>query len=383
MKTEGVCCGMKRFLALLLACLLALTATACGVDADLRAGKAALEAGEYPEAYTRLSASSSEEAAALLEKLVFVPAEKVSYNGDVENGRVSYTYDAHGHVLTVKQAFVDHVTDETYTYDEKHQLLTIEKTGSTADKTTYTYDEAGNRVSKLWEQEDIATEWLYTYDEQHRMLKKTQIDRPSGDTFTETYRYDDKGNRVFERNVYPDGVWYEHRYEYDEDSKPLHQSGADSEGGNYEYVYTYDEAGLVIEIAHSSGWTRTYTYDARGRMLSEEHTDGLKVTYTYDEQGNVLEATEYSGNQWSTVSYTYDSRGNKLSKAYESSYGNAVDDLFYTYDAYGNKLTEEAREGDAVKYRWEYSWELYYYPDGVPEEVASIRQSCIVDQPYM
>ena len=378
---------MRRILAILFVCIVALFATACigqmddtsspvsQVDDDFTAGKAALEAGNYAEAYARLSASTAEEAATLLEKLVYVPTKRAQDNEIY----TVYQYDKNGNLVFMESDYGDYGATTNYTYNEKGQLIYIESVNAEKVKTTtaYTYDEAGNRVTQEWNCDGETTKYELTYDSQHRCLTKKQINA-NGDTFLTTYRYDVDGNKTYERIDYPDDTWYEQNFLYITKDKPLREWGSDSNGGNYESTYVYDEAGLLQKYT-VAGEEHTYAYDEKGQLIQENNPDGTVITYTYDEAGNrVTEKHAVAdGNEYITT-HTYDESGRLLSA--ENNHGGWRK---FTYDENGNKRTE-AVGGDTEKdYSWEYEWELHYYPDGVPEEVEEIRTSNVNPQSVM
>lgn len=358
---------MKRIGIWLLICVLLLGLAACNTtvsptpdDSDYQKGVAALEKGEYEEAYNLLSLSADERAATLLQKLVFVPTERTEGEGT----RILYRYDESGNILSVEGSYG---YTATYTYNEKNQLVKLEeKTAGSLRTTAYTYDERGDRVTKEWDGGEVKTHFAYTYDEKHRCTRVVQTDG-DGSVFTTDRRYDDGDNLTYERVTYPDGTWYEETATYNA-ANLLEKSTIDSNGDRHESVYTYNEAGLLLKRTVAGG-DYTYTYDEKGQCTKEVWPDGKTVSYTYDEKGNCLSEKTVisSGDEYSTT-YTYDEKGNVLSQ--ESNLGGQ---RRFTYDSYGNKLTEESI-GDAERdYAWQYKWELRYYPDGVPEEVEEIR----------
>lgn len=357
---------MKTIGMWLLVCVLLLGLTACNTtvcptpeDTDYQKGVAALEKGDYTEAYTLLSRSADEQAATLLKKLVFVPVERT----EAEGNTIRYRYDESGNMLAVEGSYGN---TATYTYNEKNQLVKLEeKTAGSLQTTAYTYNEAGDRVTKEWDGGEMKTHFAYTYDEKHRCTRVVQTD--DGGVFTTDRRHDDRDNLTYERVTYPDGTWHEEAATYAGD-KLMEKTVSNSEGGRYQYVYTYNEAGLLLrEDTGDSAYT--YTYDGEGRLTKEVQPDGTVITYTNDERGNCLTKTlvNASGNT-SVTTYTYDEQGNMLSWENQRSGKRR-----FTYDAYGNKLTEESIGDGERDYAWQYKWELRYYPDGVPAEVEEIR----------
>ena len=370
---------MKRIFAMLFACLLLLTATACGqADPDYRAGKAALEAGDYLTAYEHLSASKAPKAADLLEKLVFVPTEKKSQSANGKTSRTTYTYDKKGNLLTVESVLEGSQSTQQYTYNDQNHLLSIQRTGSAPMTTTYTYDKAGNRLSERREREGNITQFHYAYNAQNRCVSKTQIDH-DGSSFITHYRYDDAGNKTYERVTYPDGHWYEESYTYNADGNLLRNSSASSDGDGYEHNYTYDKTGKLMALSYGDQ-VHTYHYNEAGQVEQIAATDGSRHSFTYDREGHILtDAYTNADGKTTVTAFTYDQQGNKLSAEHRE----GAEKFSFTYDDYGNKLTEEYYMDGARQYFLSYTWALHYYPNGVAEEVEQIRLECVNQQPVM
>ncbi len=366
---------MKRMFAMLFACLLLLTATACGqTDPDYRAGKAALEAGDYLTAYEHLSASKAPKAADLLEKLVFVPTSRTNGDG---SARMTCTYNTLGNPLTMEQTFENSHGTATFAYDENNRLVSIISTGDLPQTVTFSYDEQGNRLSKRFEQNGSVSETKYTYDGQILCLSEEQTTYSDGQIFTSTTRYDATGNKIHNQQGYSGGEWYEYTWEYDTDGNLTRSSSAGRNGGSNETVYTYDKSGRLLE-RNGGTWKENYTYDKAGRLISKADSDGVTYTYTYDKNGNQQTKTYNREETTLTTTYTYDQQGNKLSETYWDGFKTV-----YSYDDYGNKLTEEYYVDGTRQHVNSYTWELHYYPDGVLEEVEQIRLECVNQQPVM
>lgn len=382
---------MKRILAIVCVCVLVLSATACNriqadddvvkqAEADLAAGEAALEAGNYTEAYARLSAYLSVcdnlDVANLRDKLVYVPAEKIEVGPDNLSYRNTYTYNKAGNLLKKEAGIPGQLVITEYTYDDKERLIQMQEKGDTPQAFTYTYDEKGNCISRRVDIDGTVTTFTYTYDEQRHCLTTKQVDA-DGSTFLTTNRYDENGNKTYEKVDYADGTWQEQTFTYTADGKRLSESGSGSVGDSYENTYTYNEAGLLVKKTTASG-EYTYAYDEAGRLIQSVEPGGYTLSYTYDANGNRLsEKVINADGEWGTV-YTYDEQGNMLTLQH----GNGEKRSF-TYDKNGNKATETYTSIRGQETTWQFNWILCYYPDGLPEEVERLRTAAIGVQPVM
>ena len=91
------------------------------------------------------------------------------------------------------------------------------------------------------------------------------------------YKYDDKGKKIEQRELY--------------------------EGGGYAAIrFEYNEAGKVLSEL----------------FVDDEEEISGKVQYTYDDKGNLLDKTEFDGNDftkpWISTSYKYDDKNNVIEK---------------------------------------------------------------------
>jgi hypothetical protein len=136
--------------------------------------------------------------------------------------------------------------------------------------------------------------------------------------FKDTYKYDEKGNKI-ESNFYDADGSLSHKVtsKYDEKRNEIEVNGYYADGSLfYKDTYKYDEKGNKIE---------RNSYYADGSLSH-------KVTYKYDEKGYMIESNRYNykGNKGSFDSkdtYKYDEKGNKI----ESNFYDAEGSLFYKY----------------------------------------------------
>jgi RHS repeat-associated protein len=238
-------------------------------------------------------------------------------------GTLSYTYDAHGNVLTIASSNSNGAS-VTYVYDALNRLSSatdnrIVAQGAAAGKTTYGYDAVGNLVN-------------YTY--------------PSTIQTSATF---DPLNRVSQMSS--------------------------SNSGNVlaSYAYTLNAVGMRLSAAEQNGRTAAYGYDNDYRLTSEAVTNdpGGKngtANYMYDLVGNRTQQTStLSG--ITGGSFSYDANDRLTTDAYDNN-GNTVASggLTYAYD-FENRLLASGGLG------------LVYDGDGnrVAETVGGVTTKYLMD----
>lgn len=396
---------MRKWLATMLCAALLLSLCACGGESDYDRGMRLIAEGRYTEAYTALKASDDPRAAEEVAKLVFVPTRKEYKN--VTSGRETvdeYTYDAAGNLLTHTYNGALH---QVYTYDEQNRVVKIQNyTYSELRETVNTYDERGNLLShKVGYVGTNDFEWnTYTYDEQNRILthrthhlydgEEYRLDRIYHYAADGTYyweavdpgegrirQYYDAANRELKFVEYNDAdeeiILSEYRYDgagnvvydaqfpklevsriiatvYNEKNQPITRTTELVDEGTETETYTYDEQGnclsYVYQGVHATK-TETYTYDEAGHRIGKKlvHSDGSsrQYTYTYNEDGTVKTMERQGTDGTMTTAYGYDTWGNRT-----------------TMLCYADRNEEKGVV----------TWQLCYYPHGVPEEVVELIQ---------
>ncbi|MBQ2697641.1 MAG: hypothetical protein IJF59_03105, partial [Clostridia bacterium] len=180
---------------------------------------------------------------------------------ELGSGRVEYTYDAAGHLLseqrTVHKKSGDRVTRTAYTYNEAGHLLTV--TDYAADGTVssllqYTVDDAGNILSrrKTDGKGRIAQHIEYTLDAAGAVVREVE------------YQYNTDNEPLRYTELLTDGKGHQL-------SKLVHEPDGTLVSGT---VSTRNEAGLVLEEA-------TYV---DGKVCE-------RAVFTYDEAQNLLTRT--------------------------------------------------------------------------------------------
>ena len=202
--------------------------------------------------------------------------------------------------------------------------------------------------------EDYTVKWRnqVNFDAQGRVIRETQtLVGATAPTRVFEYRYDAAGNTVYEYSKWGNSVETT-TSEYDA-------------AGNLVYSKTLNQDGRATNIVKQ-------TYNEAGQILSKETTStGLtwdKTTYTYDENGRLV--NEYISRPNAMVgrdiTYTYNEDGTLKFLEETGTYGTVYN--AYGYDAWGNRIQSLAQR-ERQETRATATWELHYYPKGVPENV--------------
>lgn len=260
-----------------------------------------------------------------------------------DNIEVNYTYDGNGNlksetqedrVLTYTYNAFNLITKkvngtgynaqdtETYTYNNRNELVTY----SDADKKTvkYTYGNNGNLLT-----EEVGTSvTTYGYDANDYLISQTD---PNGNITT--YENDVNGDII--KQISANGT--EEKYEYDSMGRVL--SLTDSKGKKTEY--TYDERGNVLTLLESNNAKTQYKYNSLNQVIEETNALGEITKYNYNSLGQLESVINPLGE--TIVSYTYDSNGNMStitngnSEAYTFKY-DSRNNLIEVYDALNNLI---------------------------------------------
>ncbi len=235
-------------------------------------------------------------------------------------GTLSYTYDAHGNVLTIASSNTNGGS-MTYTYDVLNRLASakdnrVAAQGGPSNPTTYGYDAVGN-----------ITGYAYSNSVQ------------TGNVF-------DPLNRLTQTCVAT--------------SSPACSAGQPLAS----YAYTLGAAGNRTGVAESSGRTVSYGYDNDYRLLSETiaadpgGNNGAE-NYTYDAVGNRKTLNSTIPSLPGGISYSYDTDDRLTTDAYDNN-GNTISSggtantydfenrmlthgaVTLVYDGYGNRVSETA-----------------------------------------
>ncbi len=286
-----------------------------------------------------------------------------SYEGDDLTLRTESTYDERGNLLTEKH-YTEYEQDESYsavyTYDAQDRLLTSDiTTESSHTMRTYTYAEDGSYQYSYIDDEEADGEtipYTYTryYDKEDRLLGYQCVGE-DGTVYEEVEtRYGTDGSVIYDYSLY---AWPGRSR-----SETIMEDTLNEKGQTILSQRTED--GEVVSVTE-------YDYDERGNMVFMNSSNFRKMVRTYDEQDRLLTSRESWPDGWENNTYTYDEQGNRIKKEWESSSSSGT--VEYTHDAWGNPLTAyRCHEDESFVSRKTATWELRYYPDGVPNTVRFV-----------
>ncbi len=316
------------------------------------------------------------------------------------------TYDENGRILTKKVTEQSGISEYTYAYDARGNLISEEKSSPNRpyQKTvhSYTYNDKGTLTRSVSTEYDKTISQISytvkTYDGEGRPLLEeyySGTDTTPGDTVQ--WEYDANGNLLSEEYHYsdPDWVSYKTQWEYDRKGRPISESTYRNGELFNRKLYTYDKKGNLLETQDDFEVTETekrkyyrteYTYDRKGNLLSEkkyysfnEHREILnkQFVYCYDKKGNLLEEKQLSAKDDSIVlstTYTYDKAGNMRSKTHKHSKDHTQ---ISTYDEQGNLISYawSHRNGSA---KATYSYITFELPKHLAEKVK-LQQKAVFE----
>jgi len=228
-------------------------------------------------------------------------------------GTLSYTYDAHGNVLTIASSNADGAA-MTYSYDVLNRLATVTDNrllaqGATSAVTSYNYDPVSSLAGYTYPN---TVQTSYTYDALNRL---TQMSSSKGGVLASyAYTLGAAGNRLAVAEMGGRTV----NYGYDNDYRLTSEAiTGDPAGNNGTVSYTqYDGVGNRTQMASTLNAVPggSFSYDANDRLTTDN----------YDANGNTVS----SGG----ISYTYDFENRLLMS------GAAL----ILYDGDGNRVSETA-----------------------------------------
>jgi len=425
---------MKKIGTLLLCTVLLLSLTACSIgDVAYYQGMRQLKQGNYAKAYEHLRASTSATAAEVLENFAFVPLTH-TYRDANQRSELAYTYTDEGYPIKVETSLTwkngtTAVRTQTLVYEgavkKEHRWHSTDDYGTASS--VHTYNEQGKPVYEAFYSDGtLFAEHHYVYDAAGRQLSYKETGEES-DSIESTY---DKQGRLLTENVVGQGIIYNSTFVYAEDGSYVKNTAADSGDEQWRTQINYDAAGRVIrsheipvgaadadetrleehrydgagnEVYRYTKWgttvrTTTSKYNEQNLLTYEKTLNGdgtifSVVKYTYNEDGKVL-TRDYSntGITWRkdtytyvegklvkehhtdpeigvtrTVIYTYNEDGTLKMAEEQGSEGSVYSS--YGYDEWGNR-TQSLIQSGLEETTATATWELHYYPDGVPEDVT-------------
>ncbi|TMA82906.1 MAG: RHS repeat protein, partial [Deltaproteobacteria bacterium] len=194
---------------------------------------------------------------------------------DALDDRSQVTYDTRGLVISVTSGVGTPVQNTmSFTYDAHGNLLTT--TDPRSNVSTLAYDSAGN-VVRSTDAENRVNE--FSYDARNRLISVLDADMK-----LTQYGYDPKGNLTQVR-----------------DAK------------NQLTTFTYDGLDRLASATNPLGLTETFVYDGNGNLTSAMNRNGQTIAFNYDAINRLTGKTRPPtssevGNQ--VTNYAYDSVGN-------------------------------------------------------------------------
>ncbi|MCT4565098.1 MAG: hypothetical protein N4A68_12410 [Maledivibacter sp.] len=244
-------------------------------------------------------------------KLAYNLAGNIDHTIDMENQRISYTYDSLGRILTQTAKTKGGSTDSqtSYNYNNlntQNIMLVTDKSGTT----TYEYYKNG-RLKKQSLPDDTNKYTLYSYYEGGNLRDITD---PFG--LKTEYTYDTR-NRTDLIKV--DGKTFNYDYHNDGMISTLTYPNT-SIKTQYDYYDTNQLKTLKNKI-ESQIDSNSYDYDGNGN-LSLIKENNITTSYDYDKLNRLREITKPNNK---TIDYSYDARGNR--KEISSDTKGAIDHL--------------------------------------------------------
>ncbi|HJX92523.1 MAG TPA: RHS repeat-associated core domain-containing protein [Pyrinomonadaceae bacterium] len=257
---------------------------------------------------------------------------------DALNHTTSYTYDTNGNRLTQTDA----TGTITYTYNALGDVLTVKDQMNGV--WTNTYDTYGNLLTT---KDPLNNTTTLTYDGLGQL--QTIID-PRNNTTTLTYNT----NGDLTRST--DALNNQTNIAYDARSRISSVTNALSQVTSYEYdlagrlkkiiypdtnfvLFTFDLAGRRTKIKDPRGYETNFVYDAAYRLTSETNAENKTTSYSYDLMSNLTGVTDALNR---TTNYEYDDF-NRLKKIKypEATPGAGRLEENFTYDLGGNLLEKK------------------------------------------
>lgn len=254
-----------------------------------------------------------------MDELTGVSVVKVPTSADYE---AQYQYYKNGLVKQIQQK--NGITSSFVYDDGRLTNLTHKQTdGRVLNSYAYTYDTNSNIQAKN-ENEKISS---FTYDQLNRIS--------TSDQFTDTYSYDNRGNRLTYEN-----------------NKNFDISDA---------TYGYDKQNRLSTVSTTDGKNVSYKYNGDG-LLYERTEEGITTRFYYDGANIIAEANIVNGIPQLKARYI---RGGSDLIARKDAQGNSV---YYLKNGHSDVV--ELRDGNGMKLN-SYNYDIWGNPITVDEEVEN------------
>ena len=246
--------------------------------------------------------------------------------------RIERTYDDLDRELEVTQIRKQGAgqTSETRSLEWDFAGRQTTETDAHGVSQTYTYDDNGNRLSAdITIPQQASRAISYTYDHRNRLKTVTE----GGTT---TYNYHCRGEKL-DTIQRADGSL--ETYLYDNADRLTSKTITDGSSNlllSYDYQYDKADRRLSQTENHGQGGeTTTYTYDGNSALHTVDYPDSKHVEYVYDQAGNRKQETITAGTEVvSDKTFEY----NDLEELTGMTDAATGDSTGYSYDANGNQI---------------------------------------------
>lgn len=239
---------------------------------------------------------------------------EMNLKGKVQSKReISYeAIDKFGKITKGKRLPTYELSDEYILFNEmgnkiRYSLYYTE--GSLLYTETYNYDDNGNRIERNFGVDEFrGGKWLYKYDSKGRRIEEIEYKPDGSINRKHFFKYGAAGNKIEKKEYKSDGSLENiSSYKYDDKGNQIEENRFNSDGNlNVRETYQYDDEGNLIEdnVHYSDG------------------TQATKTTYTYDNDKNIIMVIRFDlyqdidGNQYevTTYKYEYDSKNNWIKR---------------------------------------------------------------------
>ena len=210
----------------------------------------------------------------------------ISFNNNVEENYVTYTYDTVGNKLTMSVANGAQTTN--YRYDERNRLVKL--TDPIGNIETYTYDDNNNLLTKTDRKGTIITNG---YDTLNRLIS-VSAQNSNGTNATEymTYQYYKTGALKQQKNESVTTV-----FNYDDAGRVIQQTETTNTATapllpnaviikSFGYNVRDNRISLGVTRNGITDFVNTYEYDSMNRLIKVYDNNILQAAYSYDLNGN-------------------------------------------------------------------------------------------------
>lgn len=307
---------MKKVLALGLAALLVLGASACGKQAEEYEKTEFLLAKETMYNSDGMELLRREYTYNDQDQLI---TETYYKEGNTVSGRVEHTYHENG---TEKLHLYYHGDGTLYNlteYDENGNKIVDESYYTFSYKSEYFYDDHNLCIKEIFYENNVPLAWFeYEYDTNGYLIKKTCFSYADGkiESWNE-YTYDENGNEILRidhsLDANTEDIWTKEYNEHGDLIKNTMVRAGISYFNETTYEYLYNDNGIIVEMTcYENGVIDKHsTYNDNGVTITDaSYDEGIiseSTEHSYDKYGNEIKRTKYDANgeivEWTQYEY--------------------------------------------------------------------------------